>query len=169
MAPSRDPKGVFPDMPQEVFDLWIQPCLEDYGWPFQSADAPLAGTQWEAFFAGRTLRQWAQFAWQLVRVEPHPLRGVFHPDTVWRVQGIILHCVYALKTDMADIQDTRDRFAACAAFIAATGRLPAPLVGVHDEHPHGLELVDGHHRLAALLHVGVPQGFRIPVWLAHGH
>lgn len=150
-------------MPQEVFDLWIAPHITDYGWPFTSADMPVTGTKWRDFFAHRPLRQWAQFAWHHIHI---PARlDIFHPDTVWRVHGIIGHCRDSLQTAMANIEGTRDRYRACASFIVSTGRFPAPLVGVYDEHSFGFELVDGHHRLAALFGGGVPTGFQMPIWL----
>ncbi len=148
-------------MPQEVFDLWIAPQLEAYGWAFTSDECSLKGTSWQDFFASRSLREWAVLEWRLVQVRLS--RQIFHPDTSWRIDGIIGHCVYGLNTDMANLDDTKERFRRCADFIRENGRLPAPVIGVPDFR--GLELVDGHHRIAALFYVGIPTGFQIPVWV----
>jgi hypothetical protein len=155
---------MFPKMPQEVFDLWIAPHLEDYGWPFLSAGSSIAGSNWENFFAHRPLRKWADLSWQIIQIDPS--QNIFHSDTMWRVKGIIGHCVNGFQTDMANIQNSQQRFRACASWITIHRSLPAPLIGIYDEHAFGFELVDGHHRLAALFHIGFPRGFKIPAWAA---
>lgn len=40
-----------------------------------------------------------------------------------------------------------------------------PVVGT--ETGCGLEIVDGNHRLAAIVHLGLADRFNLPIWIAH--
>src|SRR5262249_39784519 len=88
---------------------------------------------------------------------------VFHPQTVHRAEAIIGHCVRNEPTVTANLHNSKQRFWACASFIQAHGNVPKPLVAV--SLPFGFEVVDGNHRLAALIHLGFPSSFHIQAWL----
>ena len=44
-----------------------------------------------------------------------------------------------------------------------TGQIPKPIIVLQR---NGIfEIVDGNHRIAALLHVGIPPNYKIPMWM----
>ena len=149
-------RQIFPKMPQEVFDLWIKPGVEIYGWSFLSTPEPLVGTRWQRLCAGSSLRDWVTLDWNLTSL---PLmESIFHPQTVARAEAIIGHCVRGEQTVTANLHNTKERFWACASFIEINRRVPQPLIAV--DLPAGFEIVDGNHRLAALVHLGFGNSFR---------
>jgi hypothetical protein len=157
----QEPKAFFPKMPADVFDQWIAPQIPVYGWPFSSIDCATTHTKWHRFFAGRTLAQWASFDFLLNELPYRTL--MFEDKTDWRIEGIFDHCSLGLQTQQANIYETVNRFRACAEFIHLNGRLPRPVIGFLNE---GLiEIIDGHHRLAALRYIGVRPDFKVPIWM----
>jgi hypothetical protein len=159
----QEPKDLFPKMPADVFDQWIAPLIPVYGWPFSSIDCSTENTKWCRFFAGRSLAQWAQFDFRLEELAYGVLK--FEETTQWRIEGIIDHCTLGLPSKQANIHDTVNRFAACANFIRRHGCLPRAIIGI--PHMGSLEIIDGHHRLAALIYVGVPAEFKISIWIVN--
>jgi hypothetical protein len=156
------PKSIFPKMPQEVFGLWIAPHISVYGWPFVSVKDSLSGTSWQSFFLGRSLEHWANLDWQLSSITPS--ETVLFADTIWRIEGIVGYCAYGRRTSQSNIHETEKRFLACASFIKEHRKFPCPIVGI--ARPDCIELIDGHHRMAALLYLGGPKGTPIPTWIA---
>jgi hypothetical protein len=149
-------------MPSEVFDLWICPGIDAYGWPFSSVNDSITGTKWDRFFIGRTLSFWATIEWRLLSLPMN--QSVYHPETLTRVQWIVNNCAFGQQTPTADVQNTRERFWAAATFIRINGKLPSPVVGITTKE--GFEIVDGNHRLAALVFLGLPITFSFPAWIA---
>ena len=133
-------------MPPEVFDLWIVPLIDASGWPFSSVNDSVIGTEWDRFLIGRPLSFWATVEWRLLSL---PMtESVYHPETALRVRWIVGNCALGEQTPTADLQDTKKRFRTAASFIQVNGQLPSPIVGITTRE--GFEIVDGHHRLAAL-------------------
>jgi hypothetical protein len=159
---ASDPKDIFPKMPAEVFDLWIRPHISAYGWPFTAQNLRLEGTKWSAFFTGYSLQQWTAFDWYLTTVRLVP--GLFHEETMQRIEWVVGACAFDYKTPTAKLENTKERFRACTAFIEQHGKFPQPVVGLSSAL--GLEIVDGHHRLAALFFLGKHERFDMPIWLA---
>lgn len=110
----------------------------------------------------RTLAEWAAFDFRLHELPYHAL--VFEDMTDWRINGILRHCSLGLQTEQANIHDTVNRFMACTEFIRLNGSLPRPVIGFPKDGL--LEIIDGHHRLAALRFVRVAPIFKIQIWLA---
>jgi hypothetical protein len=69
-------RKLFAKMPREVFDLWILPGIEFYGWPFSSVSERTVGTRWERFFACQPMSFWADAVWQLLTIPAK--KHVFH-------------------------------------------------------------------------------------------
>lgn len=154
-------KALFPKMPDQVIEIWIAHGVDAYGWPFESVDQSLIGTTWDGFFGRRSLAFWANADWTLIslRVE----EAIFHPDTVNRVRWIADNCTLGLKTPTTNVENTQKRFWTAASFIRANGRLPCPVVATTSAE--GIDIMDGNHRIAALVALGYDKTFSFPAWL----
>jgi len=148
-------------MPREVFDLWIVPGVEFHGWPFTSTSQSVEGTRWAGFFGLQSLRFWANARWGHVAI-PVSL-NIFHPMTRARIIAII-GTAQGFQTPMADVRDSKERFWTCASFIREHGAIPFSIVATPTQQ--GFDLVDGHHRLAAFVHLGFASKASIPAWIA---
>jgi hypothetical protein len=80
-------RKLFAKMPREVFDLWILPGIEFYGWPFSSVSERTVGTRWERFFACQPMSFWADAVWQLLTIPAK--KHVFHLETQARILALI--------------------------------------------------------------------------------
>jgi hypothetical protein len=156
------PREFFPKMPDEAFNIWLAPLIDEIGWPFLQLDSDISGTRWETLLANITLDRWHAFDWELRHVVFTP-RTVAH-SSLMKIDCIHDHCVRNAYTLTANLQNTKERFRACAEFFATHGRIPLPVVAIPR---HGrLELVDGHHRIAALRKHGQLGIYPVPVYSA---
>lgn len=148
-------KDLFPRMPQAVFDAWIQPEIDAVGWPF-----PSWTDNWAAFFCDLPLSYWAALEWTLYDA---PIsQQILHNDTLIRIDRVRITATTHAR--LTNVQNSSERFWASTKFIRQHRQLPgSPLIA--DSFQNRLRVVDGHHRLAALFHIGVPIGFETPAWL----
>ena len=149
-------------MPNEVFDLWITPNIPAYGWPFSSATQSVEGTLREAYFAERSLEWWAAASWSRQSFGSDQIS--FCPISMQRATWILDSVVRGWYSPTWNIHNTHERFWRCMSYIERHGKLPAPLICV--SMPEGMDVVDGHHRLAALLHQRVCSEISIEIWTA---
>lgn len=94
-----------------------------------------------------TLRQLADFRWT------HGIYALeyIHKSSLTRAEGIIGFAVYGSLTEFAKIERTKERFWACANFITENHAVPGSLAGIMESG--FVDVLDGHHRLAALLYL----------------
>lgn len=149
-------------MPDAVFDACFGPLSEPYGkLPSSSAADSVIGTRWEKFFDETPIDEWAQLHWKL-RVFPfHP--DHFHPCSNLRAKWILEHVAFGFNTPTANIRDSTERLRACAAFIRDNRAFPSPLVAI--QTADGLNIADGHHRLAAAIYLTILDGYPVSVWV----
>jgi hypothetical protein len=58
-------KTMLPNIPDEVFDLFLSPLItNNIGWPFQSLADALYGTDWQRIFYPFTLLGISQLVWE---------------------------------------------------------------------------------------------------------
>ncbi|HET6407439.1 MAG TPA: hypothetical protein VFG14_06125 [Chthoniobacteraceae bacterium] len=155
------PPRFFPNIPSELLELWLSPIAFEYGWPFRSLDDSMQGTKWRYIFPKMTLRELSELVWIEERIDL--ASKPFTQGSLDAVKGLIQQHVLGLDTLYGNIANTQERFRACAAFIREHGDLPAPIAVVDTGTAY--DLLDGNHRLAALLHVGLPPGFQAPAWV----
>jgi hypothetical protein len=148
-------------MPTEVFDQWIKPNIADYGWPFSPSRLSVAGTRWDKFFLNRPITYWAALHWRLSEFAVR--ENLLNSYSRSRLHWIIGAVVFGQNTPTARIENTRERFRACAAFSRIKGTIPGPIIGVAELG--GFNVVDGHHRLAAIVHLKMANGRSVPAWI----
>lgn len=157
------PREFFPNMPDEMFDMWLAPFIEKIGWPFTDVNADLSGTRWDIFLGEIPLCVWNQLVWSRLDLEFTKLD--FDIFTKLAIESVIDHCVHDRSTGTENLQNTKERFSACAEFVRVHQTIPKPIVAIYENNK--IKVMDGYHRIAALLHVGVPNGYKVPVWLPH--
>ena len=157
------PREFFPNMPDELFDKWLHPIIEAQGWPFSSTSDDLQASDWKYNFGiNHTLKQWTECEWELVEI---PLIFAnFKSFTLDTISDIISNAVEGIPTCTTDLIGGKDRFWACASFYRANGTVPWPIVVY--ELDDFIRIVDGFHRLAAIIHIGFSPEFKVPAWVA---
>ncbi|MGH7182066.1 MAG: hypothetical protein ACREJN_08825 [Nitrospiraceae bacterium] len=159
------PREFFPNMPDEVFDMWLAPFIEKIGWPFTDVSADLSGTRWNILLGEIPLYVWNRLAWSRVDLEFTKLDFTFCAELA--IESIVDNCVHGLTTGTENLQNTKERFWACAEFIRVHQTIPKPIVAIYKNKK--IEVMDGNHRIAALRHIGVPNGYWVPTWLPITH
>jgi hypothetical protein len=103
-------------------------------------------------------QQWSRLDVEFTRIE-------FGLASREAIQSIIRHCVHGVSTGTANLPNTKERFRAYAEFVRVHQTIPKPIAVMSRNQK--IEVIDGNHRIAALLHVGLPKGYRLPIWIAH--
>jgi hypothetical protein len=156
-------KNVFPKMPSDVFDQWILKGIEWYGWKFASPDQPTVDTNWDNYFGRKTLAFFAAADWNL---SLHPISfNSFFFDSRQRADWILKHATEGFKTPTANIHNSARRFRTFETFVRENRTIPKPMIGYW--FGSQIDLVDGNHRLAALIHIfGFEGTICAPIWMA---
>ena len=151
-------RQLFPHMPEQLFDSWIAAKFHLNGWPF-----PTDLSMCRLPFAGYTLGQLAGFR----RVESVCQLEDIEDLSIATAEAVKKHAADGLPTPAARISGTKQRFFDCVAFIHKNGVVPSRLAG--ERRGGAIQIFDGYHRLAALMHcivTGVCVPDCIPLWLA---
>ena len=156
-----EPREFFPSMPDEVFDMWLAPFIAEIGWPFTEHNTDTTGTRWVNLLGETPLPQWMSCTWDLVDIDFRKIK--ISTSSQFALHAVIQFCTAGTHTEAANLANTKDRFRACADFIAANGRIPSPIVAII--RGEEFDIVDGNHRIAALAHVGPPKNYLIPAWV----
>ncbi|MFD2256769.1 hypothetical protein ACFSSA_08790 [Luteolibacter algae] len=135
--------------------MWLEPKAEVHGWPFATNDEETKGTRWEDFFGSKKMIEVAKLQWSIDCVE---LDQVIN-------QNVNRCLAFNTGTTTAGVEappSSRDRFESIITFLEKHGAIPAPLVCYAGEPP---ALMDGYHRVAALLYLGYPRSHKVPMWI----
>lgn len=135
-------------VPAEVFELWLDERISKHGWP-------PAGPAWEGALAGVGLDYLKSLRWvkEQLPLTPQDLG----PRSLDRALRILDADVHGKRNQVANgIPDSARRFATMWEFIQSHGKLPAPLVLVSTFE--GYEVVEGNHRVAAMLWCAAQKG-----------
>ena len=162
-AMNEDFRLLFPKMPHEVFEVWLYPLLYFYRLEV-SADTARAfsDVSWKEKFADKTFEEWSKFSWER-RSFPCDL-ALLHPQSVQRALWIMRGACLGEHTPTANVRDTDDRFWACAALVRGKPSDYVPLVCIEDQGL--LSVVDGNHRLAAIIALRLEiLGITLETWI----
>jgi hypothetical protein len=162
MTPIEQAQLMFPNIPHEVFDIFLNPLIRNFGWPFRTILDDLYGTEWFRILYPLTLSNLCQFKW---------IRRVFlfndcllYPGSEADIKLVILN-----KTKNIWALIGRDSRSCRASLlwheknIMATGRFSAPITMAFTQS--GLKVLDGIHRIAALFTLGISDTFNINAWI----
>ena len=151
-------------MPDELFDMWIRPEIENRGWPFGGNEKTVSDPAWAKYLRNLGPHFWSRVRWS--RVIQSFAEAALEDRAI-----VLAHQLAAVGRKFAEtgvaeptlVKNSPQRVAALARIIAASGELPKPLVCL----VQGSEwwLMDGHHRLAALFMLGKQDTVQFDTWL----
>jgi hypothetical protein len=146
--PRTASRAFFSRFPEEVFSLWLDDRIRSNGWP-------PSGIEWAGFLSGRSPEEWQGFSWtkRMVTLSPSDLSSTSLNIAVQMFEAHILQQGNLLS---AYIPDSKTRFEGLRQFIAQNARLPAPLILLRSAG--GYDVIDGNHRVAAMLSLGMTGG-----------
>lgn len=146
-----------PNFPEDLIQEWLAPYVLSEGWPPSVDFAGFPIGRWRDLLGQRPLT-----FWNLVRWTRESLRfrlQQLHGESLRAVLGLAAGYTGKARDPIASrIRDGKKRFDGLVGFISKSGRLPVPPAVLLT--PHGLEIMDGYHRIAAFAHV---QGERVAV------
>ena len=146
-------------MPDEIFYMWLEPIAENLGWPFNSPRDSTEDTAWYYILMKAKLDYWVKTKWELSLMDFDAI--AFTNLSKFGFNSILQRCEKGRPTIIANLVNCEERFRACADYIRLHNEIPAPIIVLIR---NGIEIIDGSHRIAALLHVGIPHGYKIPIW-----
>ncbi|WNC71443.1 hypothetical protein RGQ13_15120 [Thalassotalea psychrophila] len=158
------PREFFPNMPDEVFEIWLAPLIEGKGWPFKTVEDDLQATNWRYVLGiDFTLRQWIDCTWELIDINLP--QSKFTNGSISMATAIVGNAAYGKLTDTANVENTKERFQSCVSYIKEHGNIPTPIIltRIND----GFSVMDGNHRLAAILFTVNPLDIVIKAWVAN--
>ena len=138
-------KAMLPDMPEEVFDLWIRHCVDKSGWPYDSIHDE--GDQyWQGYFLDHSLATISNLRWQHERL---PFSQTFVPEETRVLIGkMIFFHSYGINPGIHIPHDSKGRFDSAISYIKEHAEIPSSIVLLSS--PNGFKIFDGWHRLAAI-------------------
>lgn len=102
-------KSLFPTMPDAVFEMWLQPAVQQFGWPFKSLSDSIDGSGWETTLTWQSLERIAQLVWHRRELPFASIR--FTPQTQSTIQAMFeCHIAGWRPHPLMRIKDTRSRF-----------------------------------------------------------
>jgi hypothetical protein len=148
-----DARRVFPNFPPELFTLWLDPCIRHHGWPPR-------GFAWDGFLFSLPLAFWQSVRWQ----EDSGL--VLQPGQLGHKSAQLSRLITEAGSGQRNLlsqhmPDTGQRFRTALAHVEREATTPGrPLLLVL---PEGIEVIDGSHRVAALLAAQARQPLQAPL------
>jgi len=149
-------------MPTEVFDKFLKPLINSYGWPFRTILTSLVGTEWHRILHPLTLESLSQLKW--IRHEFILKKESLCPSSLSDIGYVIENKTRNIWAFIGrDSQPCRDSLIWHEKFIAETGRFSAPVTITLNID--GLRILDGNHRIAALFTLGLVGTFKVDAWV----
>lgn len=153
-------RAIFKNMPDEVFELYIAPLIQDLGWHYTAATA-IVSKGWYEAFDNSQLNAIVELQWE--RLDTYFSSLTFHPNSADRLNWILQAHIDGRVTPCSNVKNGKQRLESSLAYIRRSRRLPNPVVFMKSYQ--GFRILDGNHRLAAALEVSRTINTRVPYWL----
>ncbi len=155
-------KAMLPNLPNEVFDMFITQINDTDSSPFDS----MLGGRWFYYFGELTIEAFNQLRW--IRTTLSFKEAIFHPTSGSDIDRLVHYCKLEGKPIARALYpgyppDSPARLAGIKEVIMNTGRLPAPIVAIRTDN--GIRVLDGCHRLAAAVSCPNPEDIPLDVWI----
>ncbi len=154
-------RAMLPEMPEEVFTMWIAEVVARNGWPFECL-SDSAREPWRSYFCGLSLRNISELVWEKSAATIGI--GTLHPDAQKSIHSMMMVQSIGMTEGFEVPDDSRDRWMRILSFVQETRELPCPVV-LLGQSDH-FRIFDGHHRLAVGVHV-LGLGFTTQAWIAN--
>jgi hypothetical protein len=139
-------KRDLPNFPPEVLSEWLEPYAKSEGWPPAHNYEQLPHGRWAYLLCLQPLNYWRALQWR--KVELHVSIHDLSKSDQEKVVAMVLAAVAGQSNIYSiSIPNLKERFFSVVAYLAEHGSLPKPPVIIKDAQ--GLNIVDGHHRMAA--------------------
>lgn len=155
------------NMPDAVFNLWFRDLLEKDGskesWPFVRASQRTFSTRWHQCLNGHSIQAIRNMRWQKRQI-PATL-SVFTVAFQNRLRRIIEAYAHKLCAPCTNVMDKKRHGSFWRALDHAerVGCLHAPAVLI--QQAEGYQIMDGCHRIAALLSLPDRQDLLLDCWV----
>jgi hypothetical protein len=150
-------------MPDQVFELWLEPIIRLNGWPFANLNAPCVGN-FREYFGAIPLNEVAKLHWHR---SPLAIADcVFNPNSKKRIQQMMDFHIFGRKDGLECAVDGEARFMRLKEVIAKICAYPAPIVLLRDGEY--FQILDGYHRITALFALvfeGKVEKFEMDCWI----
>lgn len=137
-------KADLPGWPEEVIRLWIDPIANSYGWPPPMPDLGA----WRYALGVKGLDFWNAVRWE--RVDRPLTFEDFCAGSRGSIHGLLNTYVLKVKNEYSNLENGQVRFDSAFAACVQLGKFPYPVILL--QSTDGLELIDGNHRVAALVY-----------------
>lgn len=153
---------MLPNMPDDVFNIWLKPLIEFDGWPFRRLSDVPAVRPWAQYLYGLSIKMLHELWWN---------RGSFIIDRVHldpmsntTIKALIGDHIFNVETFIRrNVSDSKERFFKLREFIGRTRTFPAPIILVRTNSHFSLE--DGNHRYAALCSLNLETKIPCDSWI----
>ena len=163
MKPIKLTKAMLPNLPAEVFNMFISQINDTESSPFDT----MPGGRWFHYFGELTIEAFNRLRWRKIVLTLK--ETVFHPISGRDVDYLIHYCERKEKAKTGTMQscpipvDSPIRLRGIKEFIIKTGRLPAPIVAIRTTD--GIRVLDGCHRLSAVVLCPNPDHIPLDAWI----
>jgi hypothetical protein len=162
VTPIKMTKAMLPNLPGEVFDMFITQINETESTTFDS----MPGGRWFYYFGELSVEAFNHLIWR--RTTLFFNKDIFHPVSCSDVDTLIHYCGLNSETMAMALYprypvDSKARFAWHKEFIKKTGRLCAPIVVIRTIE--GIRFLDGCHRLAAAFSLELHDSIPLDAWI----
>jgi hypothetical protein len=150
------------ELPAEVGESFLAPLIKDVGWPFKTIEDDFGGTDWDRIMYPFSLRQFSELRWRRKSffLDKHFLCPVSRAD----IGLVIRNQTEDVWAEIGrDSEPSRRSTAWHKASILSAGSLCAPVTLALA--PEGIKILDGNHRIAALLDLGVQGSIYVNAWI----
>lgn len=162
ITPHMRAVAMLPNVPNEVFDDFILPFIDDIGWPFSNINDSIHKTDWWRLLGGLSLEEFSVLVWQ--RHSFFINENTFHPESNSDINRLVRYHVDGFRTSLiGNISKTYERFRWHVSYIERARRFCAPIVTIVTFN--GLRLLDGAHRIAALLSLELYNEIPVDAWI----
>ena len=150
------------ELPAEVGEGFLAPLIQDIVWPFQSIKDNLHGTDWHRIFHPLTLEQFAQLSW--CRKKFLLDKDLLHPVSVEDIRLVIRNKTEDVWAFVGrDSKPSRESLAYHSMRVLRTHDFCAPVTLAMTSD--GLKVLDGNHRVAALLDMKMSKTVELDAWV----
>jgi len=154
-------KAMLPNIPDEIFDIWLSALIEEISWPFKQLTDPTIGTSWELHLGELTPGDFAKLVWN---------KDVLTMDTCVLEQFSKMALqTFISKSSKKDgtigngyLKNSESRIRSHISCIERTERLFAPIILI--KTLAGFCMLDGYHRMTAV-HLSQKPDIKIDAWI----
>lgn len=147
MIPLKITKAMLPNLPDEIFEMFVEP-LSDC--PPNKFDNHPKG-RWFCHFGGLSIEEFSNLKWQ--RSILFIKRDDFHKDSLNDIMILLKKCSERSREHLLQLKQS----------IENTGKLPEPIVCIKTSE--GFRVLDGIHRLAAVLSLNICNSIPLDAWI----